>query len=94
MSPASVVANKKTLPSLECLVCSQLHTMETLTEGDATELRRRPRRRISAYTIAHRCGWKDGAVEEFLWERKAATLKMLRDLGRELECQSKILRTA
>lgn len=43
------------------------------------------RRGVSAFTIAHRCGWNDGAVEDFLPERKTPTTKMLRDLARELD---------
>lgn len=43
------------------------------------------RRGVSAYTIAHRCGWNDGAVDDFLRARKPPSSKMLRDLARELD---------
>ena len=49
------------------------------------------RRGVSTYTIAHRCGWNDGAAEDFLRERRAPTPKMLKDLASELDVTAKNL---
>src|ERR1700751_1360397 len=65
MSPARVVADKKPLPSLQCLVCSQLHTMETLTEGGRNGTQEKaapPDQRIYHRPPMRLEGWRRGRI--------------------------------